>query len=410
MADDNRPDRFSAAQHQYLLAVAKNKDIQEAPLKTAIALTLAFADRREFEETGRLAADPTMRKLADETGLFRSRITRAIAALEDAELLAVERPEKRGAGHQNRYLMLLPIGRMDADNSNGRTGADNESRIGRTTVSNSNGRTRADGMAAPVRPILAAPVRPNCNSYTDSNYNQMRTKGAGAPSGAPQAPFQDDHPLVENDQKFTDQNSDPGDLGAQRCPPSPDPDTASDYPEGNASDSEEREPCEPSEIEPPDWLVREWTEAEESRPEPDFADDDKARPDETDDRHGEPDAKTVADWEYKFNTIAHEVAKEVEGVAGPRGLIDFVARGGIDSRGKREVFFNACAKAFAVAPSAWVPAIRFLRHQLRAELGAEQHKWVEQTVAALVNGVAAASPPKLAALVPAGRWWRANHG
>ncbi|PZX27519.1 hypothetical protein H9N28_07145 [Rhodobacter capsulatus] len=161
-------DPFAIAKERYVLDVVRHAQ-GEAATKVAIALALSIASRKEFEASGALLAWPSMRTISEATGIFRSRIERGVKALEASGHLTVERPEKRGATHHNRYILQIPYGRTDAanpDDAIGRTtvansadeigradAANREQGIGRTAGANI-GRTDADAMAAPVGPNL----------------------------------------------------------------------------------------------------------------------------------------------------------------------------------------------------------------------------------------------------------------
>lgn len=155
-----RRDPFSEAKDAFALKVVSDKHLGEAAVKVAIVLVIGFANRNIFLECGGLKAWPSMRLLAQRTGMFRGRIDRALKALEGAGYLTVERPEKRGATHHNTYTLNV-IGRADEANSeegNGLTTVTNS--IGRADEANSNaekdqiGRTDEAAMAAPVDPKL----------------------------------------------------------------------------------------------------------------------------------------------------------------------------------------------------------------------------------------------------------------
>lgn len=163
-------DPFSVALDQFLLEVACDARVKEAGAKVAILLARRYANREHFEATGILVAWPSMRTIAKLLGLFRSRVERGLKLLEETGHVSVDRPEKRGATHHNRYTLHFDNGRTDAaidEEENGRTDAANsKDPIGRTTVANSIGRTDAandggvigrigaDAMAAPVGPNL----------------------------------------------------------------------------------------------------------------------------------------------------------------------------------------------------------------------------------------------------------------
>ena len=171
-------DAFSEAKDDFIMAIVRDGTIGEAATKIAVTLAIGFANRAAFEERGELTAWPSMRLLAQETRLFRSRIDRALKALEAAGHLVIARPEKRGAKHHNRYTLV---------GANVRTSAAIKSpSIGRTDVANSIGRIDAaidaPQLAAPARTILAAPVGPNSL--------EEPLEGAGALNARP-APVQD---------------------------------------------------------------------------------------------------------------------------------------------------------------------------------------------------------------------------
>lgn len=158
MTRENERDAFSASKDRFLMQVVCDRRLGEAATKIAVLLVTGHANRREFDETGTLAAWPSMRTMASRTGLFKSRIDRAVRLLEETGHVVVERPEKRGATHHNRYV-LVTNGRTDAanpDDMNGRTTvASPDRRNGRTDAANQkcvNGRTGGDAMAAPVGP------------------------------------------------------------------------------------------------------------------------------------------------------------------------------------------------------------------------------------------------------------------
>ncbi|WP_101341867.1 hypothetical protein [Cereibacter azotoformans] len=163
MSAPDPQDRFSEAKEMFLLAAIQHAK-GEAAMKVAVAMT-TFASRSDFDATGALVAWPSMRTLAELTGIFRSRIDRGIKSLEASGLVTVERPEKRGATHHNRYILAAQNGRTGADNEhgpNGRTSvANSKSENGRTGADNeqaSNGRTHADAKSAPVGPKYIIPT------------------------------------------------------------------------------------------------------------------------------------------------------------------------------------------------------------------------------------------------------------
>ncbi len=200
-------DPFAIAKERYVLDVVRHAQ-GEAATKVAIALALSFASRKEFEASGALLAWPSMRTISEATGIFRSRIERGIKALEASGHLTVERPEKRGATHHNRYVMQIPNGRTDAANPEdaiGRTNvansadeigradaANQEQGIGRTDGANI-GRTDADAMAAPVGPNLLddrpdgvgaqsrpSPDAPDCGAVCDVEDNDQDANAAAS--------------------------------------------------------------------------------------------------------------------------------------------------------------------------------------------------------------------------------------
>ncbi len=163
MSDPDPQDRFSEAKAAFLLSAIRHAK-GEAATKVAIAM-MTFASRSDFDATGALMAWPSMRTLADLTGIFRSRIDRGIKSLEASGLVTVERPDKRGATHHNRYILAARNGRTGADNAhgpNGRTSvANSKSENGRTGADNAhgpNGRTHADAKSAPVGPKYIIPT------------------------------------------------------------------------------------------------------------------------------------------------------------------------------------------------------------------------------------------------------------
>lgn len=177
---------FAEAKDVFLLSVSDHPAVGEAACKVAIRLALSYANREEYERTGRLIAWPSSRSLSAKTGLFRSRVERGIRSLEDCGLVTVERPEKRGATHHNRYLLHFAIGRTDAANSEGE--------IGRTAVANSGagiGRTDAaiekEGIGRTDGAAMAAPVGPNSL--------EKPLEGAGALAARP-APVLEDEGVI----------------------------------------------------------------------------------------------------------------------------------------------------------------------------------------------------------------------
>ncbi|WP_417264551.1 helix-turn-helix domain-containing protein [Celeribacter sp.] len=128
MADQKKErDPFAEAKDAYLKGLVRDGKLGEAAVKIAVELTIGFANRLEFEATGALVAWPSMRTLSEETGLFKSRIERAIKLLEETGHIVVDRPEKRGATHHNRYTLKIQNVRTGADNKKPkkvRTGAD----------------------------------------------------------------------------------------------------------------------------------------------------------------------------------------------------------------------------------------------------------------------------------------------
>lgn len=185
-------DAFSKAKDDFIMSVVRSGAAGEAATKVAVTLAVMFANRAAFEGRGELTAWPSMRLLAEETGLFRSRIARALSALESAGHLLVDRPEKRGATHHNRYTLVTAIGRTNVANSIGRTDADNDT----------------PQLAAPVRTILAAPVGPNSL--------EEPLEGGRALGRASAAPMQDAVSII-CDGRIND--ADGGDLGGLEAPP-----------------------------------------------------------------------------------------------------------------------------------------------------------------------------------------------
>lgn len=211
-ARPSRRDAFAEAKDAFIMSVVRDRTKKASAVKLAVTMAIRFANRKHFEETRELVAWPSQRKLSEETEMFRSQIDRAARALETSGHFVVQRSEKRGS---NRYVMCV---------ADGRTHAATEGRdSGRTNCATSlaeDGRSGAaiveGGAAACVRPLVAAPVRPN--SYEeplddadahsrplsdsadpldpDAWRNLPQYGGAGevrgAPEGAPAAQHQDE--------------------------------------------------------------------------------------------------------------------------------------------------------------------------------------------------------------------------
>ncbi len=214
-------DPFSAARDDFVMAVLRHVQ-GEAAVKVAIALVVNYASRAEFERTGRLVAWPSLRTVAEMVGMFRGRLSRGLAILEDGGWLTIERPVKRGVGHHFKYFLNVveaaPAAaeapkrkRSDTSKTTATVGA-----IGPTTVANSDAAIGLGAEANQQAAIgltgedeLASPVRTNLLEDT--------LEGAGAHSARP-APCSSDDVSVDEVVQTQDQQ-DGKDGGARERAP-----------------------------------------------------------------------------------------------------------------------------------------------------------------------------------------------
>ncbi len=196
-------DPFSAAKDDLLLTIGGHPCADENALKVSIWMVKEHANRREFEATGTVTAWPSIRLLASETGLTKSRVQRGIERLELMGVMRVERPEKRGAKHHNVYSLsaMWLRDRHDIERDIGtmkeETQVKKKSKNVRANVDiHFDGNVRNDTDIENGLSVRTGDAE--MSSQADPNLLEDHLEGDGAPLGAPQSPVQELRPHDKN--------------------------------------------------------------------------------------------------------------------------------------------------------------------------------------------------------------------
>lgn len=281
------PDPFYRDRDSHLIEVACNSKLSGAAKSIASILAIQYANREKYLAGEKRVAWPSAETLAQDLGLNPDTVKDGLKALEVYGHHKVDRPKVKGRGRVNGYRFVVKGLANGGEKTPIKNGGED------TPNSRKNGGLQPPKMGVKTPPEL----------------NEEQPEGAGARSRAPQAPEQTDVSFAPSDKRDNDQNSVPGDTDARERASSPDP--ASDQfekeidPDPVVNDAE-------TDLEIPSDLSRQWDEADHSQNASDYQDVDDGDDDQKgNDEPDAPDAKTVQEWGYKLNGVAHLALKDL---------------------------------------------------------------------------------------------------
>jgi hypothetical protein len=194
-------DPYAEARDMFIMRVVAEPRATEAAVKIAVAMAVGHVNRIAFERNETLTAWPSMRTIAFKLGMFRGRVARALALLEEIGLITIVRPDKRGATHHNRYVLHHVARLLDQETGDG---------IGLTTVANSgekNGLIVEDNIEAEKGAIglsgedaMASPVGPKSIEEPPEGAGALSARPALTTDQGCSSDIEEDH-LMETDAK-----------------------------------------------------------------------------------------------------------------------------------------------------------------------------------------------------------------